>query len=121
MKIILMLSLGLLIPSLAAAQAPVKNPSGVAFLCPDHATDDGHEVDIIRESDGVVIQTLAVGDPPLNAQGEVEVAINVQPVAFGQYRFTVRAVAGTLKSVNSVLSDLWERVPGQPSKPVLRN
>ena len=102
------------------AQVPVKNPSGLAFLCPDHATDSGHEVDIIRESDGVVIQTLSVGDPPLNAQGEVEVAINVQPVAFGQYRFAARATAGALESDTSVPSALWERVPGRPSGIVVK-
>ena len=109
-----------LVPFGASAQAPVKNPSGLAFICPDHATDDGHEVDIIREVDGVVIQTLAVGDPPLNAQGEVEVAINVMPITFGQYRFAARARAGASVSDTSVPSAVWERAPGRPSDLIVR-
>lgn len=105
----------LVVPTELWAQTPVKNPSGVAFLCPDHATDDGHEVDIIRESDGVVIQTLTVGDPPLNTAGEVEVAINVQPIAKGLYRFAVRAREGTSISDTSLPSPIWDRAPGRPT------
>ena len=96
------------------AQTPVKNPSGVAFLCPDHATDDQHEVDIVREADGVVVATLLGGDPPL-VGSEVVIPVNVQPVAFGQYRFVVRAVAGLIKSNNSLSSEVWERAPGRPT------
>lgn len=103
-----------------AAQSAPKNPSGLAFICPDHATDDGHEVDIVRESDGVVIQTLSIGDPVINAQGEVELSLNVQPIAFGSYRFVARAVAGTITSDNSLPSALWERAPGKPSGLVVR-
>src|SRR5688572_21878486 len=104
----------------ASAQSPVKNPSLIAFQCPDHDRDDAHEIDIVRASDGAVIQTLAGGDPPLTAQGEVEVAVNVQPVGFGQYRFVVRAVAGGLKSENSLPSAIWERGPGKPTNLVVR-
>lgn len=97
------------------AQTPIKNPSGVIFACLDHALDDQHEVDIVRQSDGVVVQTLLVGDPPANAVGDVVVSVNVQPVAFGQYVFRVRAVAGTLKSDTSDPSPVWERAPGKPT------
>lgn len=100
--------------SVAAQTGPAKNPRGVAFICPDHSLDDQHEIDIIRESDGAVIATLLAGDPALNATGEVEVFLNVQPYTFGQYRFGVRAVAGLLKS-ETALSEVWERVPGKPS------
>ena len=113
-----MLVWGLIQP--ASAQVGVKNPSGLAFICPDHATDTAHEIDIVRESDGVVVQTLLVGDPPLNAAGEVEFALNVQPIAFGAYRFTARAVASTFRSETSLPSVLWERVPGKPSGLVVR-
>lgn len=108
---------------LAIAQVPpppvVKNPRQLAFVCPDHDRDDQHEIDIVRESDGAVIQTLLVGDPPV-VSGEVIADVNVQPVAFGEYRFIVRAVAGTLKSASSAPSDVWERAPGTPSKPIPR-
>ena len=104
---------------LGHAQTVIKNPSGLAFQCPDHALDDAHEIAIVRESDGVTIQTIAAGDPPL-VEGEVVAAINVQPVAFGQYRFRVRAIAGGVASDWSELSDVWERAPGRPSGLVVR-
>lgn len=103
-----------------SAQSPVKNPSVLAFQCPDHNQDDAHEIDIVRVSDGAVIQTLAAGDPPLTGTAEVEVAVNVQPVAFGQYRFVVRALAGAVKSDNSAPSAIWERAPGKPTGLVVR-
>jgi len=103
----------------AAQTAPmVKNPRGVGFTCPDHALDNDHEIDIIRASDGSLVQTILGGDPPADATGEVVVMVNVQPIAFGQYRFVVRAVAGTLKSDNSAASPIWERAPGAPSNVV---
>lgn len=108
------LLLGLALPG--AAQTPVKNPSALAFQCPDHDRDDQHEIDLVRVSDGAVIQTILGGDPPLD-NGEVVIAVNIQPVAFGQYRFVVRAVAGGFSSPSSLPSAVWERVPGQPSPP----
>lgn len=99
------------------AEAQVKNPRAIAFTCPDHATDTGHEVDVI-DAKGVVIQTIQGGDPALNAAGEVEIPLNLQPVAFGAYMFRVRATAGAVKSPDSVASEVWERTPGQPGKPV---
>jgi len=100
------------------AQGPPKNPRQIAFFCPDHDRDDQHEVDIVRVSDGVVIQTLLVGDPPLTGT-EVVVDVNVAPVAYGQYRFVVRAVAGALRSNDSNPSEVWERTPGRPSSLVV--
>ncbi|HAM59502.1 MAG TPA: hypothetical protein DCQ64_30475 [Candidatus Rokubacteria bacterium] len=102
-----------------SAQGPPKNPSQIAFFCPDHDRDDQHEIDVVRVSDGVVIATLLGGDPPLTGT-EVVVDLNVQPVAFGSYRFVVRAVAGPLRSANSDPSEVWERVPGRPSGIVVR-
>lgn len=99
--------------SSAFAQTPVKNPSGVAFICPDHATDDQHEIDIVRASDNVVVQTILGGDPPLVGT-EVIIKVNVQPVAMGQYRFVVRAVQGGVKS-DAGVSGIWERAPGRPT------
>src|SRR3990167_849799 len=101
------------------AQSPVKNPRAVVFTCPDHDRDDGHEVDIVNSA-GTVIHTLQGGDPPADANGEVTIAINVQPIAFGDYTIIVRAVAGPLRSVNSAPSAVWQRVPGAPSQPGVR-
>jgi hypothetical protein len=97
-------------------QAPVKNPRAVIFTCVDHATDTGHEVDIIN-AQGVVVQTINGGDPLADANGDVTVEFNVQPITFGAYTVRVRAVAGAIKSADSLPSDVWERVPGQPGKP----
>jgi hypothetical protein len=97
----------------------VKNPRTIEFVCADHATDDQHEVDIVRNSDGVVIQTVLLGDP-VAVSGVVTATINVQPVAFGTYFVRVRAVAGALKSEDSVSSNLFDRVPGAPSSVVVR-
>ena len=104
--------IAVLMITLAPQIIPVKNPRGVAFTCPDHDTDTVHEIAIVRESDGVTIQTIQGGDPPLSGT-EVVVLFNVQPVAFGRYRFKVRAGDGTLWSDWSEPSDLWERAPGK--------
>lgn len=108
---------GLSVPMFS--QTVPKNPTGLAWTCPDHALDDAHEIAIVRESDGVTIQTLAAGDPPLTGT-EVVAALNVQPVAFGQYRFRVRALAAGVSSDWSELSEIWERAPGKPTGLVVR-
>jgi len=123
-RILIMLKRLLFTASLCGMAIPIaaqtiKNPTAVAFTCPDHARDDQHEIDIVRVSDGAVIQTILGGDPD-EVSGEVTVAINVQPVAFGQYQVIVRAVAGLLKSDNSNPSAIWERTPGRPSGVVVR-
>lgn len=100
-----------------SASSPPRNITAVTFECPDHDRDTGHEVDIVRVSDGVVIQTIQGGDPAADANGDVTIKLNVQPVAFGAYRVVVRAMAGALRSVNSEASEVWERVPGAPLKP----
>lgn len=106
---------GVWLTSTVLTQAPINNPSGLVFRCPDHGLDDQHEVDLVRVSDSAVIQTLLVGDPPADASGDVTVAVNVQPVAFGRYVFVVRALAGALNSDSSAASPVWERAPGRPS------
>jgi len=115
----------LLLATALFAQTPpppapvVKNPTLVTFTCADHDRDTQHELDIINV-DGAVVQTLLIGDPPADADGVVHATINVQPVAFGSYTVKVRAVAGDLKSDDSVASAVWQRVPGAPSKPSVR-
>ena len=100
----------------ANAQTVIKNPSGLAFICADHASDIAHEVAIVRESDGAIIQTISGGDPPLTG-AEVIIPLNVMPVAFGRYRFKARVGGdspyGVIWSEWSELSDLWERAPGK--------
>ena len=115
--------IGLLVwglPVFAFAQVPpVKNPSGVSFTSPDHATVTGYEVDVIDGS-GAVVQTIVTGKGTQAADGTVTLSLNLQPITFGVYTLKVRAVAGSVKSIDSAASDPWERVPGPPSKPVVQ-
>jgi hypothetical protein len=104
----------------AQTQDVVKNPSALAFVCPDHGLDDAHEIAIVRVSDGAVIQTIAAGDPAATPQGEVVVPINVQPVAFGRYTFRARAIAAGVAGDWSEDSNVWERAPGRPTNLIAR-
>jgi len=116
MRLLLTL-IALIVAAPALAQdATKRNPSAVLFTCPDHAADTGHEVDIVN-AQGQVVQTIQGGDPPADANGDVRVALNVQPIAFGVYTVKVRATYGAIKSIDSEASETWERAPGQPSKP----
>jgi hypothetical protein len=106
------------LPTLAAAQTPIKNPTRVMFNPgPDAALLTGYEVDIISAG-GAVAQTMTFPRQTSDANGDVTLSLNLQPVAFGLYTAVVRnVVVGGLVSINSVASDPWERAPGQPSKP----
>lgn len=105
-----------------AQTPPVRNPTGAQFTSPDHATVTGYEIDIIRVADNSLVQTITIAKSATTvlATGEISVTLNVQPIAFGEYRCVARAVAGTMKSDNSTPSDIWNRVPGPPSKPVMK-
>ena len=102
-----------LLPSLLDAQTIPTNPRGVAFTCPDHAVDDGHDVEIRVRATGATVQVINGGDPAA-VGGEVTINFNVQPIAFGSYDLVVRAKAGSLSSVNSPAAN-FDRVPGAPS------
>lgn len=109
---------GLLIASPAWAQN-VKNPTLLTFTSPDWAQVSSHEIEIIRTSDGSVIQTL-VDSGPYTSE-DISVSINVMPVAFGEYVVKVRACSTT--PCDGILSDpsnLWNRAPGKPSRPVVQ-
>jgi hypothetical protein len=106
----------LLLPVLASAQA-VKNPTKAIFAPgADAALVTGYELDILNGA-GVVVQTMTFPKQVSDANGEVTLTINVQPVTFGSYTCVVRNVYNAIKSVNSNPSDAWERAPGQPAKP----
>jgi hypothetical protein len=111
------IALCLLMPSLALAQTPVKNPNRAVFTVgPDAAQVTGYELDIIN-SQGAVVQTLTFPAQTPDAAGDVTLTFNVQPVAFGTYTVVVRNISNATKSTNSTASEVWERAPGQPSKP----
>lgn len=98
----------------------IVDPTAVGFLCPDHATDDGHEVDILDDDDDVVA-TIDGGDPSAGEGGAVRIPIDVSRLEPGRYRFVVRAKTQTRESANSPPSALWSRsdpTPPDPPMPV---
>ena len=100
-----------------AKTPPVQNPSGIAFTpSSDHANITAYEAEIRTSPGGAVIQTLNLGKPGPNTQGEIVVAMNAQPIAFGSYVIVVRSIAGTVRGPVSTPTDIWERAPGAPSK-----
>jgi hypothetical protein len=112
---------------LAAAlmQTPaVKNPAVVEWVCPDHDADTQHELRILRVegTNRVIVTTLLLGDPVYAdaATKTVRADLNVQPIAFGDYVATMTAVAGTVKSDPSTETNGFQRVPGSPSKVVVK-
>lgn len=119
-----------------AQTPPVKNPGGVTFTSVDHnsAAVTGYTVEILRP-DNSVLSTIQVAksattivDPGTVATGpRVRINLNVQPIAFGNYTLRLFTVAtATAPATGSVLSDpspnsdVWERVPGPPSKGTLQ-
>jgi hypothetical protein len=106
------------VSSNAWAQQPiVKNPDRVQYECLyDHQLHTGHELDIIRVSDNVVIQTLSLGTAPPDANGKITHAINVVPVAPTTYYVRMRSLTGAMRSSDSAPSNTWERVPGEPTR-----
>ena len=108
------------LPLLAFAQVPaIKNPAAVSFTSADHATVTGYEVDVVTPA-GAVLTTIVTGKGTQAADGTVTLSLNLQPITFGVYTLKVRAVAGSVKSIDSAASDTWERAPGPPSKPVVQ-
>jgi hypothetical protein len=107
-----------------AAAQNVKNPTLVEFTSVDHDNPEltGYELDILR-SDNTVLQTLSVPKSSTTKNASTQVVsftINVQPIAFGTYVGTVRAVAGAIKSDSSTPSNAFDRSPGAPSKPAIK-
>ena len=109
----------LLAPVSAVAQTePPKNPNTVIFTCSaDHAQHTGHELDIVDQVTAATIATLPLGNGPLNADGDFQASINVQPIIFGFYIGYARAIGDGRSSVRSTPSNAFERAPGSPNKP----
>lgn len=104
-----------------AQQPDVSNPSGVTFTASaDHSAIDSYELDILRP-DGSVLQTLNLGKPQPDATNTCTAPLNVQPIAFGSgYSVRVRAKAGTAVSTYAVSENKFDRVPGGPSKVIVK-
>ena len=101
--------------------ADVDNPSGVQWTASvDHATITSYELDILRP-DSTVLQTINAGKPAPDASNTCTTSLNVQPVAFAVgYSVRVRAVAGTAFSAYSLSQNKFNRIPGGPSKVIIK-
>jgi hypothetical protein len=110
----------------AQTSDPPRNPTLVEFDCPDHDRDTGHELKILQVTgtNRVLITTWSLGDPAAAPDGKIRVAINTQPLNFGEYvaRATALAVVNgvTVRSNDSEESNLFVRAPGNPSRPIVR-
>lgn len=105
----------LLLASAAEAQT-VQNPTRVRWqVSVDQTSVVRYDVDLIRVSDSVVVQTLNLGKPEPDGTGTAEANINVMPVAFGTYVCVMRACTAAQCSVDSARSNSWDRAPGPPS------
>jgi hypothetical protein len=112
----------------AAQEAVPKNPSVVEWTCPDHDLDTGHELKILRieGTNKVIITTILLGDPGYfdDTNKLVRSELNVQPIAFGEYVATMRVLvstpSGTMTSDDSAESNRFARVPGGPSKVIIK-
>lgn len=122
--ILIIFSVILLIVGLATvrSQVVIKNPTGIEFDSIDHNLATSYEWDIRTEPGNVNVQTLTFSNnPPIPlVNGKVVIKINVQPISFGRYRFVGRTVVNSVKSDDSMSSDVWERAPGAPSSIVVR-
>jgi hypothetical protein len=115
------LFLFLAVPAFAQLPPDVNNPSAVQFTASaDHASVDSYELDILRP-DGTVLQTLNLGKPTPDATNTCTAPMNVQPIAFASgYTVRVRAKAGTAVSDYAVSLNKFNRVPGSPTKVLVK-
>lgn len=108
---------------LPPAGVTVMNPTRACFeVSPDHATIDGYAIDLVRESDDTVAQTIDMGKPasqatPDGTEWVIWNGLNVMPRSFGTYYSNIRAYAGGVSGPDSVSSNDWDRAPGRPGGP----
>ena len=116
------MAVGLLVLPFWAHAQTVQNPTRVEFdLSVDHDRVTRYELSVVNLATGATIQTLDLGlpDDP-DGDGRVDVAINMQPIAFGTYVAVARAYAADVVGPDSDPSNVWERVPGRPGGVLLR-
>lgn len=115
MKISILVGVFVLVFSSQISAQTVRNPTTLTFDSVDFDKVDRAELAITRQSDQAVVQTLVSPGPW--AAMTVVVSINVQPVAFDTYVIRARVCKDALCSDWSEPSNVWDRVPGKPSKP----
>jgi len=112
---------GVLAAGPVAAQT-IRNPSVATFTAsPDHAQIDSYQIGFFLPGAADPVQTANLGKPTPDAAQTCTVTLNTQPLTFGAaYTAKVKAVAGAVASDWSEASNPFDRVPGKPSKPVVK-
>lgn len=107
--------------STAVAQT-IRNPSVATFTpSADHATVTGYTIGYFLPGASEPVQTADLGKPTPDATNTCTVTLNVMPLSFAAaYTAKVKAVAGGVESDWSEASNPFDRVPGKPSKPVVK-
>lgn len=99
----------------------VPNPTAYEFEpSADHAAIDSYELGVYTAVSDILIATLVIGKPTVDADGKCRGSLNVQPIKFGTYVAKVRAKAAEVFSPWSDPSNLWDREPGKPGKIVIK-
>lgn len=106
--------------AVASAQT-VKNPTRAEFTASaDHAVITSYEIGWFLGAAVDPVSTVDLGKPTPDATNLCTTAINVMPLPFNEYTAKMRAKAGTVYSDWSLASNPFQRVPGPPSKPVVK-
>ena len=107
--------------AVASAQS-IRNPSVATFTAsPDHAQVSSYQIGYFLPGATDPVQTADVGKPTPDATNTCTITLNVQPLGFGAaYIAKVKALAGTVASDWSEASNPFDRVPGRPTKPVVK-
>jgi hypothetical protein len=107
--------------SSALAQT-IRNPSVATFTASvDHAQLSSYSIGFFLPGATDPVQTSDLGKPTPDATQTCTVTLNVMPLTFGAaYVAKVKAVAGAVSSDWSTASNPFDRVPGPPSKPVVK-
>jgi hypothetical protein len=111
----------LLIASVASAQT-IRNPSVATFTASlDHAQVTSYTIGYFLPGATDPVQEADLGKPTPDATQTCMVVLNTMPLGFAPgYVAKVRAWAGSVASDWSTPSNPFDRVPGPPSKPVVK-
>jgi hypothetical protein len=124
-RVIIIFCLFALMGFAAAASAqtkPVNPTQGTFTASPDHAQISSYVIGIFATATATTpVRTQDIGKPTPDATQTCAFTFSTQPVAFGvDYVARVKAVAGGAESVWSEVSNPFDRVPGPPSKIVIK-
>jgi hypothetical protein len=120
--LLVFLSLFILAFASAAVGQTITNPSVATFTASvDHAQVTSYTIGYFLPGATAPLQTADLGKPTPEATQTCMVTLNTMPLTFGAaYVAKVKALAGTVASDWSTASNPFDRVPGPPSKPVVK-